>query len=82
MKKLFQSILIENEMKSSYIDYSMSVIVSRALPDGLKPVHRSVLYGMYEQGGLNNKIYTMRYTEIKLKKISVGMGTNIIIKMI
>ena len=40
---------IEDEMKSAYIDYSMSVIVSRALPDvrdGLKPVHRRVLYGM------------------------------------
>ena len=44
---------IEDEMKSSYIDYSMSVIVSRALPDvrdGLKPVHRRVLYGMHELG--------------------------------
>jgi DNA gyrase subunit A len=42
---------IEDEMKSAYIDYSMSVIVSRALPDvrdGLKPVHRRVLYGMYD----------------------------------
>lgn len=42
---------IEDEMKSAYIDYSMSVIVSRALPDvrdGLKPVHRRVLFGMYE----------------------------------
>ena len=44
---------IEEEMKSSYIDYSMSVIVSRALPDvrdGLKPVHRRVLYGMHDMG--------------------------------
>ena len=44
---------IEDEMKSSYIDYSMSVIVSRALPDvrdGLKPVHRRVLYGMSDLG--------------------------------
>ena len=44
---------IENEMKSAYIDYSMSVIVSRALPDvrdGLKPVHRRVLYGMNGNG--------------------------------
>ena len=44
---------IVDEMKSSYIDYSMSVIVSRALPDvrdGLKPVHRRVLYGMNELG--------------------------------
>lgn len=51
---------IEEEMKSSYIDYSMSVIVSRALPDvrdGLKPVHRRVLYGMYELGVLSNRPY-------------------------
>jgi len=47
-------------MKSAYIDYSMSVIVSRALPDvrdGLKPVHRRVLYGMYELGVLSNRAY-------------------------
>ncbi|NQW36632.1 MAG: DNA gyrase subunit A [Flavobacteriales bacterium] len=46
-------VIIEDEMKSSYIDYSMSVIVSRALPDvrdGLKPVHRRVLFGMHELG--------------------------------
>ena len=51
---------IEDEMKSSYIDYSMSVIVSRALPDvrdGLKPVHRRVLYGMLELGVLSNRGY-------------------------
>jgi DNA gyrase subunit A len=51
---------IEEEMKSAYIDYSMSVIVSRALPDvrdGLKPVHRRVLYGMSELGVLSNKPY-------------------------
>ncbi|GGW87825.1 DNA gyrase subunit A [Salegentibacter mishustinae] len=51
---------IEDEMKSAYIDYSMSVIVSRALPDvrdGLKPVHRRVLYGMYELGVLSNRSY-------------------------
>ena len=44
---------IEEEMKSSYIDYSMSVIVARALPDvrdGFKPVHRRILYGMIELG--------------------------------
>jgi len=49
---------IVDEMKSSYIDYSMSVIVSRALPDvrdGLKPVHRRVLYGMYGLGVFSNK---------------------------
>jgi DNA gyrase subunit A len=51
---------IEEEMKSAYIDYSMSVIVSRALPDvrdGLKPVHRRVLYGMSELGVQSNKPY-------------------------
>ena len=51
---------IEDEMKSSYIDYSMSVIVSRALPDvrdGLKPVHRRILYGMNELGLAYNKPY-------------------------
>ncbi len=51
---------IEEEMKSSYIDYSMSVIVSRALPDirdGLKPVHRRVLFGMHELGVQSNKSY-------------------------
>ena len=51
---------IEDEMKSAYIDYSMSVIVSRALPDvrdGLKPVHRRVLYGMYELGVLSNRAH-------------------------
>ena len=44
---------IEKEMKKSFLDYSMSVIVSRALPDvrdGLKPVHRRILYTMYENG--------------------------------
>ena len=49
---------IENEMKTSYIDYSMSVIVSRALPDvrdGMKPVHRRVLFGMNEMGNNSNK---------------------------
>ena len=51
---------IEDEMKSSYIDYSMSVIVSRALPDvrdGLKPVHRRVLFGMYELGVYSNRAH-------------------------
>jgi DNA gyrase subunit A len=51
---------IEEEMKSSYIDYSMSVIVARALPDvrdGLKPVHRRVLFGMHELGMSHNKAY-------------------------
>ena len=51
---------IEEEMKTAYIDYSMSVIVSRALPDvrdGLKPVHRRVLYGMTELGLAHNRAY-------------------------
>ncbi len=54
------SINIENEMKTAYIDYSMSVIVSRALPDvrdGMKPVHRRVLFGMLELGVLSNRPY-------------------------
>ncbi len=51
---------IENQMKSAYIDYSMSVIVSRALPDvrdGFKPVHRRVLFGMHELGVYSNRSY-------------------------
>lgn len=58
-EKIIQ-INIEEEMKSAYIDYSMSVIVSRALPDvrdGLKPVHRRVLFGMQELGVLSNRPY-------------------------
>jgi DNA gyrase subunit A len=54
------SINIEDEMKTAYIDYSMSVIVSRALPDvrdGLKPVHRRVLYGMTDLGLAHNRPY-------------------------
>ena len=49
---------IENQMKTAYIDYAMSVIVSRALPDirdGLKPVHRRILFGMYDLGMLSNR---------------------------
>ena len=51
-----RKINIENEMKSAYIDYSMSVIVSRALPDvrdGFKPVHRRVLFGMEKLGNVS-----------------------------
>jgi DNA gyrase subunit A len=58
MEDRIQKINIEDEMKSAYIDYSMSVIVSRALPDvrdGLKPVHRRVLYGMSELGLASSK---------------------------
>ncbi|MBT4990042.1 MAG: DNA gyrase subunit A [Rickettsiales bacterium] len=53
-------ISIESEMKKSYLDYAMSVIVSRAIPDvcdGLKPVHRRILYSMYETGSYFNKPY-------------------------
>ncbi len=53
-------IAIEDEMKSSYLDYAMSVIVGRALPDvrdGLKPVHRRILYGMNEMGLVHNRAY-------------------------
>ncbi|HJU04110.1 MAG TPA: DNA gyrase subunit A, partial [Nitrospiraceae bacterium] len=51
---------IEDEMRSSYLDYAMSVIVGRALPDvrdGLKPVHRRILYGMNEMGLVFNRAY-------------------------
>ena len=59
-KERIISINIEDEMKTAYIDYSMSVIVSRALPDvrdGLKPVHRRVLYGMTELGLASNRAH-------------------------
>ena len=63
MVTMFEKVVpvsLEDEMKSSYIDYAMSVIVARALPDvrdGLKPVHRRVLYGMHELGLAYNKTY-------------------------
>lgn len=60
MESRIVSINIEDELKTAYIDYSMSVIVSRALPDvrdGLKPVHRRVLYGMLDLGVAYNKPY-------------------------
>ncbi len=55
-----EQVSIEDEMKRSYLDYAMSVIVSRALPDardGLKPVHRRILYSMHEAGYTHNKPY-------------------------
>ena len=58
---------IEDEMKKSYLDYSMSVIVSRALPDvrdGLKPVHRRILYTMYENGLYQDKAYRKCYDTV------------------
>src|SRR3990167_7818221 len=51
----------EEEMKKSYLSYSMSVIIGRALPDirdGLKPVHRRVLYAMFDEGLLSNRKYS------------------------
>ena len=52
---------IEEELERSYLDYAMSVIIGRALPevrDGLKPVHRRILYAMYKEGLLSNKKYS------------------------
>ena len=52
---------LNEEMKNSYINYAMSVIIGRALPDardGLKPVHRRVLYGMYEGGHTSDKKFS------------------------
>src|SRR5512143_1097130 len=60
LKSLLLTINIEEEMKTSYLDYAMSVIVGRALPDvrdGLKPVHRRVLYAMSELGLTRSKPY-------------------------
>ncbi|MCU0344577.1 MAG: DNA gyrase subunit A, partial [Ignavibacterium sp.] len=63
MTTIFEKVVprtLEDEMKSSYIDYAMSDIVARALPDvrdGLKPVHRRVLFGMHELGLPHNRPY-------------------------
>jgi len=60
MPETITPINIDDEMKSSYLDYAMSVIIGRALPDvrdGLKPVHRRVLFAMYETGNVSNKPY-------------------------
>lgn len=59
-KSLIRPVLIEDELKTSFLDYAMSVVVSRAIPDvrdGLKPVHRRVLYAMHQQGFHYNKPY-------------------------
>lgn len=59
-KSLIKPVLIEDELKTSFLDYAMSVVVSRAIPDvrdGLKPVHRRVLYAMHQQGFHYNKSY-------------------------
>lgn len=60
-EEFFPPIRIEDEMRTSYLDYAMSVIIGRALPDvrdGLKPVHRRVLYAMFREGLLHNKKYS------------------------
>lgn len=60
LSKHVQTVLLEEELKSSFLDYAMSVVVSRAIPDvrdGLKPVHRRVLYTMYQLGYWHNKPY-------------------------
>jgi len=60
-------VTIEDEMKSSYLDYAMSVIISRALPDvrdGLKPVHRRILYAMKELGLYHNKPFKKSATVV------------------
>ncbi|MBP9765287.1 DNA gyrase subunit A [Candidatus Babeliales bacterium] len=59
-KGLIHSVLIEDELKASFLDYAMSVVVSRAIPDvrdGLKPVHRRIVYTMYTLGFFHNKPY-------------------------
>ena len=71
------SISLVEEMKKSYLDYAMSVIVSRALPDcrdGLKPVHRRILYSMNESGYNFNKPLRRSCRGITPKKNSVRMG--------
>ena len=87
---------LQNEMRKSFLDYSMSVIVARALPDvrdGLKPVHRRILYTMFERGLEPSKPYhkcadtvgsvdgdppaAYRYTEARMSKISMDMLTDI-----
>ena len=55
---IIQPVNIEEEMRRSYLDYAMSVIIGRALPDvrdGLKPVHRRILYAMHDMGILHNR---------------------------
>ena len=66
-EQTIRNIRIEDEIKTAYIDYAMSVIVSRALPDvrdGLKPVHRRVLYAMYEDGLTHDKPFRKSATTV------------------
>jgi len=60
IKEKIEDVTIENEMQTSYLDYSMSVIIGRAIPDmrdGLKPVHRRTLFSLYQTGTYYNKPY-------------------------
>ena len=70
---------LEKEMKSSFIDYAMSVIVARALPDvrdGLKPVHRGILYAMYEDHLTSDRPYRKGLSqEIACNNLIEGKGT-------
>jgi DNA gyrase subunit A len=66
---------IEDEMRGSYLDYAMSVIIGRAIPDirdGLKPAHRRILYAMYREGLLvdGDSAAAYRYTEARLKAMA------------
>ncbi len=57
---MLKTVTIEEEIKKSYLEYSLSVIIGRAIPDvrdGLKPVHRRILYAMYELGNFYNRPY-------------------------
>ena len=77
---LIRKIDIDNEMQQSYLDYAMSVIVARALPDardGLKPVHRRILYAMHELGMRANSAYkkSARIVGEVLGKVSIRMVT-------
>lgn len=76
-------VYIEEEMQKSYIDYAMSVIVQRALPDvrdGLKPVHRRILYAMQEAGMASNKPY--KNLPVSLVKFSVNIILTVILPFI
>ena len=75
-----KKINIEKEMQDAYIDYSMSVIVSRALPDvrdGFKPVHRRVLYGMEKLGNIGEQVKVYTYYRVREDDISIyGFNSN------
>ena len=69
MPETITPINIDDEMKTSYLDYAMSVIIGRALPDvrdGLKPVHRRVLFAMHGTGNVSNKPYKKLIIHLKI----------------